>query len=570
MAIAFATWLLLSAAPDSAATIGTWSFEDQPESPGVAGHALICDGFSTVLSVPDTAALRVSAGDFALSVWAAPYRVGGEKQAIVAKSVYARNLREWTLLLDDDSRFRFYLRAAGQWQTVASAVEPQPGQWYHLAVVRRGEALTIYVDGQPGESITIDGQAEAPGAPLTFGAVDNGGSLQQAYFGAIDEARLDARAWTAGEVAMLADHNPPDHVVPEPPTIDRYPLWAGDFPPKESELPRLEGVRYEMIKRREPEVDGYDWLHGVALIFWQGELLASFGHNQGRENTPTEVLNLVRSRDGGRTWGALEPLAPGGDGFGNSHAVFFECDGELWCFAPRFGKGPKVQFPGLQMEAWRLRDDQTWDRLGVVAEDIWPLGPPMKLANGNWLVTGCNARWRAAVAVSHGDDLLHWDNVDIPVGDRVLTEATAWVDGARVTLIMRNQSPLAMPNCAALSFSDDGGRTWSEPVESNFPMVTCKPFASKLSNGQRYLIANVCDVSQHNRRTLAIAVSKPGEEQLSRIWLLATGDRSLAYPYAIERNGELWIGYSEADGKLGGNRNHARLAVVPVSALAAD
>lgn len=568
MSFAIATWMLLTAAPDGARTVGRWSFDDGASEAGVVGRALLCDGFSTVASVPDAPALRVSGSDFSLSVWAAPYRVGGVKQALVAKSVYARNLREWTLLLDDDGRFRFYLRAAGRWQTAASPVEPVLGRWYHLAVVRAGDALTIFVDGQVGETLTIDGRAETPGAPLTFGAVDNGGTLQQPYCGAIDEARLDARAWTTDEIALLAAHEPPDHVVPEPPEVERYPLWQGDFPPAERDLPPLAGVRYEMIKRREPGIDGYDWLHGVALVFWQGELLASFGHNRGRENTPTEVLNLVRSRDGGRSWGPLQSLAPGGDGYGNSHAVFFERDGELWCFAPRFGKGPQVQFPGLQMEAWRLVDDQRWSRLGVVAEDIWPLGPPLRLANGNWLVTGCNSRWRAAVAVSHGEDLRQWDNVDIPVGDRVLTEATAWVDGDRVTLLMRNQSPLALPNCAAMSFSDDGGRTWGEPVESNFPMVTCKPFAGRLSNGQRYLIANVCDDSQHNRRTLALAVSRPGEAQLCRLWLLETGDRSLAYPYAIERDGELWIGYSEADVKLGGNRNHARLAVVPLASLA--
>ena len=555
---------LLTAAPEM---VGSWSFDDG-QAPGVIGQGLLCDGLTTVASVPDTPELRVSGGDFSLSIWVVPYRVGGAQQCLAAKSVYAKNLRAWTLLVDKDGPFRFYLRAAGRWQTAESTTTPVAGQWYHVAVVRSANEVILYVDGRLEGRLTVEGEAETPGAPLTFGAVDNGGSLQQPFYGAIDEARLESRAWTAEEVQALADHDPVDHDVPEPPRIERFPLWDGEFPPPESQLEPLPGVRFERLKQREPEVDGYDWLHGVALIFRHGELLASFGHNQGRENTPTEVLNLVRSRDGGRTWGPLEGLAPGGDGFGNSHACFWSRDDRLWCFAPRFGKGPAAQFPGLAMEAWQLgEDERTWARLGVVAQGIWPLGPPIRLANGNWLVTGCNARWRAAIATSPGDDMLHWDTVDIPVGDRVLTEATAWADGDRITLLMRNQSPLGQPNCAAMSFSEDGGRTWSEPVESNFPMVTCKPFAGVLSNGQRYLIANVCDVSQHNRRTLAIAVSRPGETQLCRIWRLETGDRALAYPYAVEQEGELWIGYSEADGKLGGNRNHARLAVVPLASL---
>ncbi|MBR0067669.1 MAG: hypothetical protein IJQ00_08735, partial [Kiritimatiellae bacterium] len=42
-------------------------------------------------------------------------------------------------------------------------------------------------------------------------------------------------------------------------------LWNGAPVPRAAELERVEGVEFSVIKKHEPEQDGYDWLHGVAL-----------------------------------------------------------------------------------------------------------------------------------------------------------------------------------------------------------------------------------------------------------------------------------------------------------------
>ena len=44
-------------------------------------------------------------------------------------------------------------------------------------------------------------------------------------------------------------------------------LWDGAPVPRATELERLEGVEFSVIKKHEPEQDGYDWLHGVALCW---------------------------------------------------------------------------------------------------------------------------------------------------------------------------------------------------------------------------------------------------------------------------------------------------------------
>ena len=79
------------------------------------------------------------------------------------------------------------------------------------------------------------------------------------------------------------------------------------------------------------------------------------------------------------------------------------------------------------------------------------------------------------------------------------------------------------------------------------------------------------------RSPLTIAVSRPGEWAYSRVYLIRHAvfpegpgashpKAALAYPYAVEHAGKLYVGYSNSNG--GGNfRNSAELAVIPVASL---
>lgn len=101
-------------------------------------------------------------------------------------------------------------------------------------------------------------------------------------------------------------------------------LWDESKPvPKAAEIPVLDGVEFHVIKRWEPEVDGYRWLHGVALAWHKGKLYASFGHNKGAENTASEEAHFRTSDDltrwrlvtvpataGIRMWGETAPNWP--------------------------------------------------------------------------------------------------------------------------------------------------------------------------------------------------------------------------------------------------------------------
>jgi hypothetical protein len=181
----------------------------------------------------------------------------------------------------------------------------------------------------------------------------------------------------------------------------------------------------------------------------------------------------------------------------------------------------------------------------------------------------------AAVAISHGDDLMKWDLVVIPAveGLNMWGESGIIVDGPNVINIARFGAKAQ----ALIAVSKNYGRTWIASAPGNLPMATSKPAAGILSTGQRYLVCTTTADRGGRRTPLTIALSKPGESVFSRVFIIrpsifpqGPGDvadgASLSYPCATEHEGKLYVGYSNSGGRKG-NHNSAELAVIPIEKL---
>jgi hypothetical protein len=151
-------------------------------------------------------------------------------------------------------------------------------------------------------------------------------------------------------------------------------------------------------------------------------------------------------------------------------------------------------------------------------------------------------------------------------------ESSIIVDGTNVLNIARYAAkPLAL-----ISKSTDDGRTWSTMGESNLPMTTSKPAAGVLSTGQRYLVCTTAANNGGKRYPLTIAVSKPGKEVFSKVFVIRHAEHSglgesnpkssLSYPCATEHDGKLYVGFSNNGGRKG-NLNSAEMAVIPMDRL---
>ena len=363
--------------------------------------------------------------------------------------------------------------------------------------------------------------------------------------------------------------------------IDGSILWDPQVPPPSRDtIEPLPDVQLVTIKARDESGDGYRFHHGAALLKFDDELFCSFAANKGVENTSGETALYSRSNDDGRTWSTPREFSTPAAGTGISHGVFLVQDGELWAFHCRFGYQPSLPaagqfadvFPDQGMLAYLWdAEAECWHCKGLAAENFWPNREPVRLPDGNWFASGLNKDFLAAVGLSHGDDLTRWIPVHPPMGAMRANEAAAWVDGASITLVMRNHTPqISAMSRAAVSLSRDGGRTWSQTVESNMPLSISKPYCGTLENGQRYLIGNSVTDHQNGRRFLTLALGRPGSATLSRMFLVRdlalhpspAGDaevNALCYPHAIELNGKLYIAHSAGGNH---NQNNIDLAIV--------
>lgn len=359
------------------------------------------------------------------------------------------------------------------------------------------------------------------------------------------------------------------------------PLWDATNPvPAAADLPDVEGIKFHVIKARQPERDGFNWLHGVALA-WHGEkLFASFGHNSGKENTASEIANYTVSEDGGQTWSKVKLIDDGKEeDLAVSHGVFLRQAKTLWAFQGAFyGRMKKIHTRAYSLD----EASGQWRFHGVVIEDgFWPMQEPQKMPDGNWIMAGLQVvegigggNNPAAVAISHGNDFTKWSLVSVPrpAAMAMWGESTVVANGRHVTNISRFRQPVAL-----VSRSADYGRTWSTMKESNLPMTASKPYAGTLSTGQAYLIGNTTADSRNRRWPLTITVTDQAECSFRRVFKIRDAEHphageshpkaALSYPYAIEHQGKLYVGYSN-DGGRGANRNSAELAVIPVTSVA--
>ena len=386
-------------------------------------------------------------------------------------------------------------------------------------------------------------------------------------------------------------------------------LWGGAELPASADIPLLPGVRFHVIKPYEYLQDGYRWLHGTALAWHGDRLYCSFGHNQSGENMAGEEARGRFSTDGGRTWSEVFTIATGyvapelkgmsfydlqkldeqgvnpGENVGISHGVLLSHEGELWSFNGAFGH---TIHHNHHVRAYKLNDqDKTWTYMGRMLENFWPLQAPRRMEDGNWIMSGMHTPddgREASVAISHGDYLLEWDLVVIPKIDTTMWgESGVLINGPRIFSIARS-GPVIVK--ALLAVSNDYGRTWSPSEISNLPMASVKPCVGTLSTGQHYLISTTTADSGNRRAPLTIAVTRPGEEVFSKIWVIrhayfpeGPGEShpgaNLSYPDAVEHDGHLYVSYSNSgdlairigEGRERANNNSAELAIIPIASL---
>ncbi len=339
-------------------------------------------------------------------------------------------------------------------------------------------------------------------------------------------------------------------------------IWNPALPfPAFEELSFVPGIQYQELHSASAE--DYRFLLGASIIEHQGSLRVSWANSRVKENDDQTVLREKVLYDGEIREDRI--IAAYGNGFGRSHGVYCKHQKDLYVFCPCAKFELLEDYPDLKMEGYRLTDSGDYEPLGIVLKDhFWPLCEPLQLAGGRLIMGGLESTHKqAAIAFCDGKDLTHWEM-------RVIPNAEGYTYWGETTLLEEDGRLLALVRGGKgnshilVSESLDGGLTWSNLTESNFPIAHSKLFAGILSNGLKYLIFNFR--GRGNRDTLAIAL---GKQFFDRIYLLRDGfsappkfrkDTQWCYPSAYEFNDHLYVVYAK-------NKEDCEMAILPLENL---
>lgn len=179
------------------------------------GASLVLDGTGDYLTTPDAAAMELGSSDFTVEAFIRPSDIpaGGAYRGVFSKRNTSTDL-SWNFSLDGDAsgKMRFYYSTSGTSITGSadSASALSANTWYHVAAVRNGSSLIVYLDGVGGTSHNIGASTIADKTmALAIGRQSLTASNKGDFNGYIDEVRI-----TVGVARYTANFTPPSAPFP--------------------------------------------------------------------------------------------------------------------------------------------------------------------------------------------------------------------------------------------------------------------------------------------------------------------------------------------------------------------
>ncbi len=261
----------------------------------------------------------------------------------------------------------------------------------------------------------------------------------------------------------------------------------------------------------------------LLIVYREGYTHASGKPDDGR-------IMLVRSLDGGKTWGQPELVLDDPTMDDRNAAISTMSDGTLCVIFDKYLKG-KHHFAWLMTST---DDGRSWSVPIKVSqtEDVHTRSRALDLGNGRWLVPyseSTNSPTASSFFSLYDPKTQSFEEIAAtPRGNRPLADETAAeraANGDLVALVRSNWDPELYE-----IVSKDHGRTWSEPRKSGIPSQFTPADLIRLQNG--WLVASF---SFRERRDERLVVS-----------------RDHGQTWDIENSVELWDGTPN----VGGDRSY--------------
>ena len=168
------------------------------------GASMHFDGSGTFLSTPNSADWSLGSGDFTIDYWANQTTLTSSwyNQQAQVDQVGGNGNVSW-IVFSDNNKIAFGYSTNGQlaaMKSITSAGILTTGTWYHVAVVRSGSNITMYVNGTSVANGTETGAIFAGTSDLRVGLThDTTNNSTMYYNGYIDELRISKglARWTS-------------------------------------------------------------------------------------------------------------------------------------------------------------------------------------------------------------------------------------------------------------------------------------------------------------------------------------------------------------------------------------
>jgi hypothetical protein len=177
-------------------------------APGKFGSALNFDAGGSHVQIPHTTSLELGKdnAEFSVAFWMylRPEGAVGQWRTIMNKG--ARNLQRTPALWvhPNNNRVHYRISTTSNWNEGADSVaEIDESTWTHIAYVKNGSRLKLYIDGRLDSEVTLAGASVGNDQPLSLGMGGGFGGID----GSLDDIRIYDLALSETSVRALADGN---------------------------------------------------------------------------------------------------------------------------------------------------------------------------------------------------------------------------------------------------------------------------------------------------------------------------------------------------------------------------
>jgi predicted neuraminidase len=277
-----------------------------------------------------------------------------------------------------------------------------------------------------------------------------------------------------------------------------------------------------------------------------GDLYIAYYGGSGEYSDDTAVYGS-RLKLGEKDWSLPEVIADTPDRGEGNPVVWQAPDGLVWLFyVNRYGD----TWSNARVKAKISKDGaQTWSDSFMLNSEEGSMvrGQPVPLNDGDFLLpmyheTGEDRERTAEDTCSYflrySPKTKTWtetNRIRSSMGN-LQAQAVQMTDDYLIAYIRRGGNFLPTDHGYTLrSESRDGGRTWSDAVETEFLNPNSAVDFIKLKNGHLLLVYND---NMNERTPLTVAISTDGDKTYPYRRDIAGGDNTFAYPYAIQTRDE--------------------------------